>query len=540
MPANARLPPWLKFLDKAGFDCISLGHRALNHSHLDVRVIYFGAGSLACALSAKLAKQAIRQERPVNGRKVSYGMPSTHASACTFFATYAALASIYLPVHPRIHPLLATHAPFVMIPWATLIVLSRVWLGHHTYPQVAAGVTFGICFASIWLRLWVENVGGVRALGGELERWVVTMIHVTLDCLQSFALYDEQQPAKSSGIQPPVTPRTRVSYVNSPSTTPSISSNIPFDWEAARSRRPPPYGTPFNGKRKARMSNIGTAAATPKRVVRKKGFVERMKDIPSRIMFEVSLFPYNIPLPAPKTSGWLIGLSMHFLHLCVRVARIRATSESDVGWEDLYWERSQQSWFDWTIPTTCLLLIASTLNVMHLFTETRTYRLHMRSRADPVSSPHTTFVSSPQQEPPVTEDEAVPRSTFMQRILGLIGSMMLILWRAFVYLVRFLLGISSTSPSMSSPPRGAPAEQIPTTRGMDAGRAGAHLVRRLFACTRTSCGSALMAYEALVKDRAILAAEVMHEYNEGFVHPRINPVRRDVAVMTHQAEMVIT
>ncbi|KAI6150759.1 hypothetical protein BKA82DRAFT_122247 [Pisolithus tinctorius] len=368
--------------------------------------------------------------------------------------------------------------------------------------------------------------------------------------------------SQSSGIQPPVTPRTRVSYVNSPSTTPSISSNIPFDWEAARSRRPPPYGTPFNGKRKARMSNIGTAAATPKRVVRKKGFVERMKDIPSRIMFEVSLFPYNIPLPAPKTSGWLIGLSMHFLHLCVRVAHIRATSESDVGWEDLYWERSQQSWFDWTIPTTCLLLIASTLNVMHLFTETRTYRLHMRSRVDPVSSPHTTFVSSPQQEPPVTEEEAVPRSTFMQRILGLIGSAMLILWRAFVYLVRFLLGISSTSPSTSSPPRGAPAEQIQQLevwtpgeleRTLFAVYSPAHallwictdgtnwvLMCALMAMVGVEIGALVQAYEALVKDRAILAAEVMHEYNEGFVHPRINPVRRDVAVMTHQAEMVIT
>lgn len=177
MPANARLPPWLKFLDKTSVIVTVLAATVCLHTR-SAGVIYFGAGSLACALSAKLAKQAIRQERPVNGRKVSYGMPSTHASACTFFATYAALASIYLPVHPRIHPLLATYAPFVMIPWATLIVLSRVWLGHHTYPQVAAGVTFGICFASIWLRLWVENVGGVRTLGGELERWVVAMMSV--------------------------------------------------------------------------------------------------------------------------------------------------------------------------------------------------------------------------------------------------------------------------------------------------------------------------------------------------------------------------
>jgi len=63
-------------------------------------------------------------------------------------------------------------------------------------------------------------------------------------------------------------------------------------------------------------------------------------------------------------------------------------------------------------------------------------------------------------------------------------------------------------------------------------------------------------YEVLVKDKEIIAAEVMHEYNEGvcfiillpvpsidteilqFVYPRVNPIRKDVAVMTHQAETV--
>lgn len=168
---NAGLPPWLKFLDKTSVIVTALTATVCLHTR-SAGVIYFGAGSCACALSAKLVKQAIRQERPVSGRKVTYGMPSTHASACTFFAAYATLASIYLPLHPRIHPLLATYTPFVMIPWATLIVLSRVWLGHHTWPQVAAGTTLGVCFASVWLRFWVEDAGRVRTLGGELERWI--------------------------------------------------------------------------------------------------------------------------------------------------------------------------------------------------------------------------------------------------------------------------------------------------------------------------------------------------------------------------------
>ena len=59
-----------------------------------------------------------------------------------------------------------------------------------------------------------------------------------------------------------------------------------------------------------------------------------------------------------------------------------------------------------------------------------------------------------------------------------------------------------------------------------------------------------------MKDKQILSAEVMNEYNEKvrddslfktfqltdrdaqFVNPRVNPVRFDKAVMTHQAEVI--
>lgn len=323
--------------------------------------------------------------------------------------------------------------------------------------------------------------------------------------------------------------------------------------------RPPPYGTPFSGKRKTRMSTVGTGMATPKRVIRKKGFTERISEIPSRIMFELSLFPHNVPLPAPKTSAWLVGASMHLLHFCVRVARVRATSESDLGWEDLYWERTQQSWFDWTVPTTCLLLIASTLNAMYLFTQTRTYRLHMRTKADPVSSPHTTFVPSLKRDPSPVTEEPKPRSTW-KRMLRLVGSILSIFWRAFVCAVRFLLGISSARPSTSSPPRGAPAEEIQQLEVWTPGEFERMLMTLyspvhgvLWICTDGTnwvlmcvvmvlvgiqMGALSEAYEGLVKDRAVLAAEVMHEYNESFVYPRVNPLRRDAAVMTHQSEMV--
>lgn len=382
-------------------------------------------------------------------------------------------------------------------------------------------------------------------------------------------------PHLPSGAQTPVTPRTRVSYLDSPSSTPSISSSTPFDWEAARSRRPPPYATPLGAKRKARMSTANAAASPRKAIIRRKGFLERLdllfscdykkadwmvvlksfSEIPSRIMFEISLFPHNVPLPASKTSAWLIGSLMHILHFSIRVSQVRATSDSDLGWEDLYWERNQQSWFDWvssvyaremvcsrgspaqTVPTTCMLLIASTLNALHLFSQTRTYQLHRRSRADPVNSAHTTFVPSPQRDLQVNSGAPMLQSTFAGRIAGLLQYMLLVLWRVIISVVGFLLGLSWASPSTSSPPQGAPAEAVQQLEMWVPGElertllgvySPAHAL--LWMCTGSTnwvlmcvvmcvvgvqMGTVIEAYEGLVKDKTILAAEVMHEYNEG-------------------------
>ncbi|KAF9227917.1 hypothetical protein BS17DRAFT_800085 [Gyrodon lividus] len=167
-------PLWLRFLDETA-KIVTVLTAAVCLYTRSAGVIYFAAGSLACTLSAKLVKMAIRQERPAHGRKATYGMPSTHASACTFFAAYIPLASLYLPLHPSLDPL-AVYAPMGIVPWASMIVLSRVWLGHHTWPQVVAGTAFGIGFASLWFKLWVDNVGGVKTLGEEVEELVNSLL----------------------------------------------------------------------------------------------------------------------------------------------------------------------------------------------------------------------------------------------------------------------------------------------------------------------------------------------------------------------------
>jgi hypothetical protein len=59
------------------------------------------------------------------------------------------------------------------------------------------------------------------------------------------------------------------------------------------------------------------------------------------------MFPHNVPLPAPKTSAWLLGGGMHFLHFLLRINQVQKVPDSDLGWEDMYREHEGSSWFDW-------------------------------------------------------------------------------------------------------------------------------------------------------------------------------------------------
>lgn len=81
-------------------------------------------------------------------------------------------------------------------------------------------------------------------------------------------------PAKGSGI--PSTPRTRLVYPVSPVTSPSLSASTPFDWDAARARKPPPYASPLANKQRGRGRQTGSPKSGPsKRVIRKKSFAEK-------------------------------------------------------------------------------------------------------------------------------------------------------------------------------------------------------------------------------------------------------------------------
>ncbi|KAM0788904.1 hypothetical protein ACM66B_002986 [Microbotryomycetes sp. NB124-2] len=164
--------------------------------------LYFGAGTLVAAFSAKLLKKVIKQPRPTGAKKFekTYGMPSTHSSAISFFGTYLSLSSILLRLHPRVTSLVPWYDKWLsplgpgqtfdqsvgfLTSWtrhygervtrtimalaflfgAASVCWSRVRLGHHTPAQVVAGVSLGSTVAIVWMALWL-GTGEVEALTG--------------------------------------------------------------------------------------------------------------------------------------------------------------------------------------------------------------------------------------------------------------------------------------------------------------------------------------------------------------------------------------
>lgn len=98
-------------------------------------------------------------------------MPSTHSAVITHYAVYIPLACAFLPIHPALPdaPWTRSLPPLIAVPWACAIVYSRIWLGHHTWPQCLAGCLYGAVFALAWFKLWT---GGISALGQAVERRV--------------------------------------------------------------------------------------------------------------------------------------------------------------------------------------------------------------------------------------------------------------------------------------------------------------------------------------------------------------------------------
>lgn len=83
-------------------------------------------------------------------------MPSTHSGVISFYIGYTLLASRYLPLHRSLPHLTRIVAPLIIVPWAISVMASRIWLGHHTWPQVSVGCSIGLAFSPVWFWLWAH------------------------------------------------------------------------------------------------------------------------------------------------------------------------------------------------------------------------------------------------------------------------------------------------------------------------------------------------------------------------------------------------
>lgn len=184
-----------------------------------------------------------------------------------------------------------------------------------------------------------------------------------------------------------------------------------------------------------------------------------------------------------------------------------------------------------TVPASILLFAAAILNTLYFFTRTRLYQLTLAT--DPVSSPHATFVSRPRtvRTPSETDVEKQP-----SRVGPLVWAVLGHLWRGFVISIRFLLNLSPPKDRQKIISGSDDNERIqqlevwaptPLESNLFAIYSPVHallwtawtsanwmLIFCIMAAVSVQLNMTTRAYEALIKDKAIIAAEVLHEYDE--------------------------
>ena len=106
-------------------------------------------------------------------------MPSTHSATVSHYAASILLGCLYLPIHPTLPSGLSVRIlpPLIAFPCAVTIVMSRLWLGHHTMSQVVAGISYGVTFALVWFALWTR---GFNSWGEHAEENFHHWINATL------------------------------------------------------------------------------------------------------------------------------------------------------------------------------------------------------------------------------------------------------------------------------------------------------------------------------------------------------------------------
>jgi|TARA_B110000977_G_scaffold58990_1_gene80116 dolichyldiphosphatase len=116
-------------------------------------------GILANEVLAQFLKHVIDEPRPDSCALVDFcktsGMPSSHASLAWFACSIAVLnfrrrAAAHLGTQNRVLDSFGKILVMVHVPIALAVSTSRVYLGYHSFAQVAAGSVLGLVAGAAW------------------------------------------------------------------------------------------------------------------------------------------------------------------------------------------------------------------------------------------------------------------------------------------------------------------------------------------------------------------------------------------------------
>ncbi|KAG8768085.1 hypothetical protein FRC20_011018 [Serendipita sp. 405] len=396
----------------------------------------------------------------------------------------------------------------------------------------------------------------------------------------------EQNQIVSEQVTPVRKPRASIFYAHSPTSTPSLSASLPFDWEAARGHRPPPYPTPNDHSRSSRRMRtsmgVGVGVGTDETMVdgststvhlangalrkprKSRVFIRTswgawLLGLPSQWWLRIEMMRHDIPLPPPKILGRIIGISLHVAHAYVKWSDLHQAKVMEDGWEalglpiyDEYGAEEEQVWITWSMILHASLLTLAIANTLRMLTRTRIYDFQLRGEfSQPIASVNASFIPSP-----------VKRGTFQSKqasdptILSRLFRLFLMFGRWIAHAWRFLLHHPSSARSIERED-GPKIQRVemwdPSQRELVLFQTYSPLHAMLWyiiqsnnwmimccimAMTSFQLGIVVKSYSHLVKDRQIVDAEVLNEYQQRFVNPRLNVVKKDACVMTHEAEMI--
>ncbi|KIM33405.1 hypothetical protein M408DRAFT_326127 [Serendipita vermifera MAFF 305830] len=380
---------------------------------------------------------------------------------------------------------------------------------------------------------------------------------------------------ETNTVTPARNPRHSIVYSHSPLASPSLSANVPFDWEAAKGNRPAPYQTPSGSRVRRMRASMGVGTDTPpssslsfatprkprqSRVIVRTSWKQWLLGLPGQWWLKFTMLQHDLPLPPPKTTGRIIGISLHLIHAYAKWTEVSDLQKADDGWGELNVpsifadddEDESPLWTRWPFLITLALFLISLTRTLMLFGASKAYDLQMRGDNSKLfSSPNVSLIPSPVVKEEDSDDDASGVTIWSYFVY-----ILTVFWHGITQLVRFLV---------YHPKQNLPVEKIntphiqriqvwdPSDQDLVLFQIYSPLHAALWylvqpgnwkivlfvmVVTTFQLGALITAYRQLVKDREIVASEVMYEYNTRFVNPRLHPTKKDACVMTHESEMV--